>query len=434
MYEPSKPVAREFVSPSQRKVLSENDESNRRKPSQRRRLREEPSDIVPESVYDFGRHLRDYGVWDLAYWEDFCLQVQITAGVLPYKDEAMFVPMPRDAGAYWCGFFSVSLGGDESLAEEMFNGFFGRVLTGELYNSMQQGISSNRFNEAKKPKRRGLRAVTESGMEASAWADLVTGSGQSTIFDYIPVGGRFKFRETDSVTFTKQSNGGWYTDDVTGARYKTGKNTACIQLESKKSKRNLKEYEYESEPFDGQHEVCALCGQDIEYDEDGDVWRDRGSSTNCGVYMGTDEYGERNWVHPPPGTEHSPYDDYLESKKSKRSLKETGEWSGDEEDRAWMDALQAAVLGISAEVPEFQFLSVHGFDKYQGPYARVSWRGATYNVWTLGDYDGDDRLWIEDFPVDNTSYGGNLPGFSGTWDEIADMLLSLSESKKRKRK
>lgn len=125
---------------------------------------------------------------------------------------------------------------------------------------------------------------------------------------------------------------------------------------------------------------------------------------------------------------------FNEAKKPKRSLKETGEWSGDEEDRAWMDALQAAVLGISAEVPEFQFLSVHGFDKYQGPYARVSWRGATYNVWTLGDYDGDDRLWIEDFPVDNTSSGGNLPGFSGTWDEIADMLLSLSESKKRKRK
>ena len=90
-------------------------------------------------------------------------------------------------------------------------------------------------------------------------------------------------------------------------------------VESKK--RRLKEYddtEYEYGPFDGQQEICALCGQDIQYDEDGDVWRDRGNSTYCGVYMGTDEYGERNWVHPPAGTEHSPHDDYLESKKTKR--------------------------------------------------------------------------------------------------------------------
>ncbi len=390
MYEPSKPVAREFVYPSQRKVLSE----------KRRGLREEikeSSDIVPESIYDFGQHLGDYGVWDLAYWEDFCFQVQITAGVLPYKDEAMFVPMPRDAGAYWCGFFAVSLGGDESLAEEMFNGFFGRVLTGELYNSMQQGISSNRFNEAKKPKRKLKETGEWSGREEiKESSDIVPES----IYDFGQHLGDY---------------GVWdlaYWEDF------------CFQVQITAGVLPYKdEAMFVPMPRDAGAYWCGFFAVSLGGDESlaEEMFNGFFGRVLTGELYNSMQQGISS-------------NRFNEAKKPKRKLKETGEWSGDEEDRAWMDALQAAVLGISAEVPEFQFLSVHGFDKYQGPYARVSWRGATYNVWTLGDYDGDDRLWIEDFPVDNTSSGGNLPGFSGTWDEIADMLLSLSESKKRKRK
>ena len=297
MYEPSKPVALEFVSPSQRKVLSESGywdspqkvkeleairasdasgdaylvylssdtgswekiplewnpetgkntlpgggslppfdcadpssavvvsgpqitrlpdylgESNRRKPSQRRGLREEGEDGqlivqvagVGENVWS-GNGLT-FTTWDEAKSYASNLLMRWTGA-----DMARVVPL-----------------GTPNWAP---------------IEKDDPNIVLNYRRESRKAKSNsGSRAVTESGMEASAWADLVTGSGQSTIFDYIPVGGRFKFRETDSVTFTKQSNGGWYTDDVTGARYKTGKNTACIQLESKKPKRNLKEYD-----------------------------------------------------------------------------------------------------------------------------------------------------------------------------------------------
>ena len=114
----------------------------------------------------------------------------------------------------------------------------------------------------------------------------------------------------------------------------------------------------------------------------------------------------------------------LEKKKSHEkkfgagSLNETGEWSGDEDDQAWIAGLQNELEWVQNMLaPGIPFIvnDIQGFDKYQGPYANVHIDGDDYKIWTT---EGD-RLWIENFPIDNTSKKGLRAGFEGDARQLA---------------
>lgn len=105
------------------------------------------------------------------------------------------------------------------------------------------------------------------------------------------------------------------------------------------------------------------------------------------------------------------------------TLNETGEWSDDEEGNAWIEALRNELdLVQDMLAPGLYFIvkDVKGFDKYQGPYATIEINGDTYKVWT----QENDELWIEDFPLDNTSSEGSRGGFMGNSAEVADAISS----------
>ncbi len=104
-------------------------------------------------------------------------------------------------------------------------------------------------------------------------------------------------------------------------------------------------------------------------------------------------------------------------------LNETGEWAGDEDDMAWINSLKSEIQKIESETNgKVKLLDVRGFDKYQGPYAITEINGRKYKIWTVGDEYSGDLLWIENYPVDNTSDEGMNAGFMGTTDVIIDML------------
>jgi hypothetical protein len=104
-------------------------------------------------------------------------------------------------------------------------------------------------------------------------------------------------------------------------------------------------------------------------------------------------------------------------------LNETGEWAGDEDDMAWIDALESEVQKIESETAgKLKLIDVRGFDKYQGPYAVVNINGRNYKIWTIGSGHEPDLLWIENYPVDNTSEEGANAGFMGTSESISNML------------
>lgn len=103
------------------------------------------------------------------------------------------------------------------------------------------------------------------------------------------------------------------------------------------------------------------------------------------------------------------------------TLNETGEWSDDEEGNAWIEALRNELdLVQDMLAPGLYFIvkNVKGFDKYQGPYATIEINEDTYKVWT----QENDELWIENFPVDNTSHEGAGKGFLGNAAAVADAI------------
>ena len=104
-------------------------------------------------------------------------------------------------------------------------------------------------------------------------------------------------------------------------------------------------------------------------------------------------------------------------------LIETGEWAGDEDDIAWIDALKSEVQKIESETDgKLKLVEVRGFDKYQGPYAIVDIEGRKYKIWTVGGEYDSDLLWIENYPIDNTSSEDMNAGFMGTTKTIINML------------
>lgn len=107
-------------------------------------------------------------------------------------------------------------------------------------------------------------------------------------------------------------------------------------------------------------------------------------------------------------------------KTFKPKLNETGEWSDDEDDVAWMEQLKNAVILIATETGgKLKLIDVKGFDKYQGPYAIVEIEGKKYEIWTLEE---QGVLWIEGFPYDNTSASYKIAGFQGTIPEIVNVI------------
>jgi hypothetical protein len=106
-------------------------------------------------------------------------------------------------------------------------------------------------------------------------------------------------------------------------------------------------------------------------------------------------------------------------------LNETGEWANDEDDLAWIEALKGEVQKIeSATNGKLELVDVRGFDKYQGPYAQVKINDRNYRIWTVGegDFESYPLLWIDNYPVDNTSSEGSNPGYMGTTEKIIELL------------
>ena len=96
------------------------------------------------------------------------------------------------------------------------------------------------------------------------------------------------------------------------------------------------------------------------------------------------------------------------------------EMSNDDECH-WAKWLHDELNLIVEKIPQhFSIKDIHMFDKYQGPYAFVLINEKQYRIWTTQK----DGLWIEDYPIDNTSNRGeNLnPGFDGTWLEIVEVI------------
>jgi hypothetical protein len=120
-------------------------------------------------------------------------------------------------------------------------------------------------------------------------------------------------------------------------------------------------------------------------------------------------------------------------KENNYLLKETGEWDdSDEEMIKWKEYLKNEINKITNEFPDrVELISVKGFDKYQGPYANVKINDINYTIWTIGEMG---NLWIDGFPVDNTSDAGANPGYMGNTGNIINMLKNrfseLNESLK----
>jgi hypothetical protein len=101
-------------------------------------------------------------------------------------------------------------------------------------------------------------------------------------------------------------------------------------------------------------------------------------------------------------------------------LNETGEWDeSDDEMVSWKEHLYNSLKLISQYTEDkFSIIDVKGFDKYRGPYGLVKINGKNYKIWTTDD----DLLWIEDYPVDNTSSEGESAGFKGNVDDIINLI------------
>lgn len=77
----------------------------------------------------------------------------------------------------------------------------------------------------------------------------------------------------------------------------------------------------------------------------------------------------------------------------------------------------------------FDINDITYFDQYQGAYGIVSIFNRKYKVWSIEENYPDNYLWIDAFPIDNTSIEGNgqLPGFKGGVIDIADLLFDIKE-------
>ncbi len=125
---------------------------------------------------------------------------------------------------------------------------------------------------------------------------------------------------------------------------------------------------------------------------------------------------------------------------TKFKLFETGEWSrdvnwqfvkdnpdNDSEEANWIREFEKKLQFIIdyLDNPDiFKIIDINGRDMSQGPYATVKIFNRTYKMWTTQDED----LWIENFPIDNTSEDGKLPGYQNYNFSIAVLLQDINDA------
>jgi len=125
--------------------------------------------------------------------------------------------------------------------------------------------------------------------------------------------------------------------------------------------------------------------------------------------------------------------------KTYKQLFETGEWNSDvnldyvlenpdcdEEECVYIKQMYESLNIIKNELTDskiFDIIDIKGFDLYQGAYATVNIFDKNYEIWNTED----NTLWIEDFPIDNTSSDEMNAGFNGYEFNIVNMLNKLIE-------
>lgn len=75
----------------------------------------------------------------------------------------------------------------------------------------------------------------------------------------------------------------------------------------------------------------------------------------------------------------------------------------------------------------FEIIDIKGFDLYTGAYSIVKINNKQWHIYN-SDYN---NLWIEDFPIDNTSENGLNPGFDGNEIEVANAIIQHYDPTKK---
>ena len=101
------------------------------------------------------------------------------------------------------------------------------------------------------------------------------------------------------------------------------------------------------------------------------------------------------------------------------------------EESDWIKSFNLRLEEIDDQIKNpkiFSIINIKGQTFYnEGPIAIVSIFGERYEVIEV-DYPDDDGLKIEGFPLDNTSEYGYSAGFTGTEEEIVEMIDGINDS------
>jgi len=126
--------------------------------------------------------------------------------------------------------------------------------------------------------------------------------------------------------------------------------------------------------------------------------------------------------------------------KKFKLIKETGEWNrnidldyvkenpdDDSEEANWIKYLLNLLEDIINDLSDpnvFKIIDIRVFDLYQGPYAIVKIFDKNYKISIIDN----TVLWIDNFPVDNTSSYNTNPGFQGRKLSISKLLNQIIEA------
>lgn len=76
----------------------------------------------------------------------------------------------------------------------------------------------------------------------------------------------------------------------------------------------------------------------------------------------------------------------------------------------------------------FDIYDIRYFDQYQGSFGVVTIFNKKYKVWLISEDYPEEYLWIESFPIDNTTEDGQFPGYKGGVNNIADLLIDIDNN------
>lgn len=120
----------------------------------------------------------------------------------------------------------------------------------------------------------------------------------------------------------------------------------------------------------------------------------------------------------------------------KYKIFETGEWArdvdwqfvkdnpdDDSEEANYIKIMEKYLNEIKEQVDnedgiEFEIINIKGIDLYQGAVGSININKNIYKI-----FFSEENLWIENFPIDNTSKNGELAGFEGCIDEIVEAII-----------